>query len=64
MIDLQYYVREAARDAFCRVCDGKIEKGELMFSFYSHRNRGQNIHICKSCIDSIKDVDMEVSGYD
>ena len=41
--------REAERVAYCRACDKAISKGEEMISFYSWRNRGQNIHICLAC---------------
>jgi hypothetical protein len=45
--------REAKRDAFCRGCDTKIEKGEHMVTTYSFRNQGQNIHFCVACADEI-----------
>lgn len=59
----QQYVRKAERQAFCRLCDNVIEKGDTMLSFYSRRNRGQHIHICKCCVDKIRSVKMEGSGY-
>lgn len=43
-------VRPAEREAFCRWCDGTIHKGENMVSFYSWRNRGQNIHFHIDCV--------------
>lgn len=51
-------VRESEREAFCRFCDSTINKGDTMLSFYSHRNRGQSIHLCKECVDSFKTVDF------
>lgn len=45
--------RQAQREAFCRGCDDKIEKGEEMISTYSIRNRGQNIYFCLKCAKDI-----------
>ena len=42
-------VRHNQRDAFCRGCDNKMERGTLMVSMYSPRNRGQYIHFCGEC---------------
>lgn len=64
MKPLQELVRPTHRGAFCRVCDKEIQKGENMFSIFSRRNRGQHIHICKSCIELRKELKMnEGSGY-
>lgn len=49
-------VRPAERTAFCRGCDKPIEKGTEMVSFHSWRNRGQNIHICLPCAESIGEL--------
>lgn len=49
-------LRPADRDAFCRACDIKITKGTYMISFYSWRNRGQNIHLCLNCCSIIGDM--------
>lgn len=49
-------LRLAERDAFCRACDIKITKGTYMISFYSWRNRGQNIHLCLNCCSIIGDM--------
>lgn len=46
-------LRKAERDAFCRACDKTIRKNTNMISWYSHRNRGMNIHICLPCSQSI-----------
>jgi hypothetical protein len=43
-------LRPAERDAFCRYCDEVIKKGDDMLSFYSYRNRGQNIHLHPECV--------------
>lgn len=59
MSNLQEFVRKAERNAFCRICDKEIKKGESMFSLYSHRNRGIHIHICKDCVESMKEVNMD-----
>ena len=53
-------IRKAEREAFCRFCDKVIRKGETMFSFYSWRNRGQNIHICLDCIEKFKTLDTSI----
>ena len=45
--------RSADRDAFCRSCDKVIKKGSSMISWFSHRNRGMNIHICLICAEKI-----------
>lgn len=55
-------IRKAKREAYCRGCDKVIEKGEEMFSTYSWRNRGQNIHICLDCIDKITKMKAELSN--
>ena len=49
-------LRPADRDAFCRACDIKITRGTYMISFYSWRNRGQNIHLCLNCCSYIGDI--------
>lgn len=45
--------REAKQDAACRVCDKWIKKGEPMVTWYSSRNRGQNIHIHPACVKTL-----------
>lgn len=36
---------------FCRVCDMALERKRTpCVSWYSGRNRGQNIHICVPCV--------------
>ena len=45
--------RLAKRDAYCRSCDEIIPKGAEMISWYSHRNRGQHIHLCITCAAKI-----------
>jgi hypothetical protein len=45
--------RPAERRAFCRGCDQPIEKGQEMVSWFTFRNRGQNIHICIPCCEAI-----------
>ena len=43
--------RLAEQQAHCRVCDKVINrKIDYMVSWYSHRNRGQNIHVCPECV--------------
>ena len=44
-------LRPAERPAFCRACDGKIEKGDLMVTLYSSRNTGQWIHFHPECVE-------------
>lgn len=46
--------RLAKQDACCRVCDKLLERNvDYMVTWYSHRNRGQNIHICPKCIKDL-----------
>ena len=46
--------RLAEQTACCRVCDKSIQrKVDYMVSWYSFRNRGQNIHICPTCIKTL-----------
>jgi uncharacterized protein YlaI len=46
--------RLAEQNAHCRVCDKVIErKVDYMVSWYSFRNRGQNIHICPDCVKEL-----------
>lgn len=49
-------LRLAERQAYCRYCDGLIEKGEKMFSFYSHRNKGMYIHLHIECIKYMNEL--------
>jgi hypothetical protein len=49
-------IRLAQREAFCRGCDATIKKGDSMFTTYSHRNRGQNIHFCMKCVEEIHEM--------
>ena len=47
-------IRQAQRTCFCRVCDKEIQRNtEDIVSWYSWRNRGQNIHICIPCMKII-----------
>lgn len=48
--------RKAERDAFCRVCDKTIHKGEHAVFWYSWRNRGQNIMVCPDCVENLFDL--------
>jgi hypothetical protein len=43
-------IKTAERQAFCRACDGTIERGEQMMSWYSYRNRGMHIHLHLECV--------------
>ena len=44
-------IRQAKQNCFCRVCDKEIQRNtEDIVSWYSWRNRGQNIHICIPCM--------------
>lgn len=49
-------LRVSERDAICRYCDEDIRKGEMMFSFYSIRGRGQYIHLCMDCMKRFKSL--------
>jgi len=42
-------MRRITRQAFCRGCDAKLEKGRVIVSMYSMRNRGQHIYFCGEC---------------
>lgn len=50
----KFEYRLAKQDSFCRVCD-KVNKRnkDMVVYIRSIRNRGQNILICKDCIDKI-----------
>lgn len=48
--------RNAERDSFCRVCDNKINKGNPAVFWYSRRNRGQNIMVCPTCVETIYEL--------
>lgn len=52
-------VRQAERPAVCRCCDGPIAKGEEMVSWYSWRNRGQNIHLHLTCAERVGQIAKE-----
>lgn len=45
--------RKAQRLAYCRVCDDEIPIGQVMVSWYSHRNRGQNIFLHLHCAEAV-----------
>jgi hypothetical protein len=49
-------LRPAERGAYCRSCDTVIPKGTDMVSWFTFRNRGQHIHICLRCAESIGQV--------
>ncbi len=48
--------RPAERDAYCRVCEQKIERGEIMVSWHSDANRGMYIHLCLDCCRKIGEI--------
>lgn len=42
------------RDGFCRGCDKKMRRNiDVVVKFYSRRNRGQNIILCKECVEKM-----------
>ena len=44
------YVRKVESvAAYCRCCDVKMPNGTDMVSFWSHRGRGMNVHLCLDC---------------
>lgn len=53
--------RVAEREAFCRACDGLIQKGDKMVSMYSSRNRGQYIHFHPECVKLMASLIDEAS---
>lgn len=46
-------VRRMGRKGFCRGCDKKLDKGDLIFYTYTDRNRGQHIIFCWECVTKI-----------
>jgi len=46
--DLEY--RPAQREVICRGCDKTLNRGDMLMSTYSFRNRGQHIYFCKECV--------------
>lgn len=47
-------LRPVQRNASCRGCDKNIApKSENIIYMYSVRNRGQNIFLCRSCVDEM-----------
>lgn len=52
--------RLAKQNSHCRVCDKVITaKIDTMVTWYSHRNRGQNIHICPECVVDLYNLIQE-----
>lgn len=56
MTDHTKYLREAKQKAICRYCNGFIQKGEKMFSFYSVANTGMWIHLHTRCVEIMNEV--------
>ena len=50
-------VRPAQRPATCRFCEKQIERGEMMYSFYSNSGArgGIHVHLHINCIKEITD---------
>lgn len=48
--------RDAKHNAVCRWCDGEIKKGNKVFAFYSHMNRGQHILFHPECVKEMNKV--------
>lgn len=49
---MEFEIRQTERKANCRNCDKVIKpKTEKIIYIYSFRNRGQNIFICKDCLN-------------
>lgn len=63
MIKQMNILREAERQAFCRLCNAPIEKGDMMVSWYSYRNRGMYVHLHPNCVidlgESVKEAIKE-----
>lgn len=52
MGETQYRVSQ--RKSYCRVCDKvNMPNEDMIVSIHSFRNRGQEIKICKGCIEKI-----------
>ncbi|MGZ2448534.1 hypothetical protein ACVIRO_001288 [Rhizobium ruizarguesonis] len=45
--------RLTERPAFCRGCDDEMPKGTPIVTTFSWRNRGQHIHFCITCAETI-----------
>ena len=48
--------RPCKRDASCRWCDKRIEKGQEMVTGYTWRDRGISIHFCLPCAKKIGEL--------
>lgn len=56
MTETTFEYRPCEREAFCRDCDKKIKKGEMMVSGYSWRNTGMSMHFHPDCIKKMFDL--------
>jgi len=52
----EFTKRECKREAHCRWCDEKIEKGQEMVTGYSWRNRGMYIMFCLPCAKKVGEL--------
>jgi len=51
---MEFEIRQTVRDAHCRNCDKTIKRNtEKVVYIYSFRNRGQNIFICRDCLNKM-----------
>lgn len=58
MTHILYSVIE--RNGFCRCCDKMLFRSvDKVVKFYSRRNCGQHIILCKACIQKLNDIVKE-----
>lgn len=50
MTDTTFEYRSLERDGYCRDCDGRIKRGDMVVSGYSYRNRGMSMHFHPECL--------------
>jgi hypothetical protein len=60
-------IRKTTRKTFCRYCDGDIEVGEKMLSFYSSRNfahgTGIRVHLHLECTIELGEFAQNADEY-
>jgi len=54
--------RPVQRPAYCRCCDKKLVKGDMMITMHSFRCTGMNIHLCPECVKKIYEMTLEGVG--
>jgi len=51
--------RPCLREAYCRICNSVIKKGEQIITWYSMHGGGQHTYLCLECAEDVGRIACE-----